>query len=304
MNHPPILNENIRDRIGFGCVKLSVMPTLQSALSILEAAFAGGIGYFDTAPIYGGGYSEKILGKFARNKRDRITITTKFGLFPSGAHSMPPSLALPLNFIRKKIRKAPPATASAPPADASATGIPAVSPVLAADAPPASPAEYRLITKDYIKKSLDFSLSNLGTDHIDNYLLHEGLPSFLDEEALFFLTELKSRGVVSNIGVAAARHNYTGIENSFSNLWDIIQYEYQPGHATAGEPWLPGKRHILHSILKDRTCPDPSIPDQCRAGWQLAQCLRTTNAWKVLFSTSRPQNLYKNVDCLNRYSLG
>jgi aryl-alcohol dehydrogenase-like predicted oxidoreductase len=298
MTPPPILNDNIRDRIGFGCVKLSVMPTLQSALSILEAAFAGGIGYFDTAPIYGGGYSEKILGKFARNKRDRITITTKFGLFPTGVHSLPPSLALPLNFIRKKIRKTLPASA-APPGPASPAPEPSPTP----ERSPV-PAEYRLITKDHIKRSLDFSLSNLGTDHIDNYLLHEGLPSFLDDEALFFLTELKSRGVVSNIGIAAAHHNYTRIENGPSDLWNIIQYEYRPGHAAVGEPWLPGKRHILHSILKDGPCPDPSIPARCRAGWQLAQCLRTTDAWKVLFSTSRQQNLYMNIDCLNQYIPG
>jgi aryl-alcohol dehydrogenase-like predicted oxidoreductase len=47
-----------------------------------DAAIASGIGFFDTAEIYGFGKSEKLLGRFARESGAAISIATKFFPYP------------------------------------------------------------------------------------------------------------------------------------------------------------------------------------------------------------------------------
>lgn len=51
-----------------------------SIQKLLEGAIDLGIATFDTAPIYGFGQSEKMLGKYLRAKRDKIQIITKGGV--------------------------------------------------------------------------------------------------------------------------------------------------------------------------------------------------------------------------------
>lgn len=57
------------------------------AVTILRTAYEGGIRFFDTAPSYGEGRAEEILGKLAREVgRDQVKIATKVGFreAPSG----------------------------------------------------------------------------------------------------------------------------------------------------------------------------------------------------------------------------
>ncbi|MBA3065000.1 aldo/keto reductase, partial [bacterium] len=51
------------------------------SLAVMDAAFRAGVNLFDTAPFYGFGRSEKIVGEFiAANKiRKKIIISTKLG---------------------------------------------------------------------------------------------------------------------------------------------------------------------------------------------------------------------------------
>src|SRR5581483_8606772 len=69
--------------LGFGGATLgdarAAIPEAQSVLTI-EAAYAAGIGYFDTAPWYGTGKSEHRLGSVLRTKpRDTFVLSTKVG---------------------------------------------------------------------------------------------------------------------------------------------------------------------------------------------------------------------------------
>jgi len=45
-----------------------------------EAALARGINFIDTAPVYGFGRAEKILGRLLRQKRENVVLATKVGL--------------------------------------------------------------------------------------------------------------------------------------------------------------------------------------------------------------------------------
>ncbi len=70
-------------RLGFGASGLGTLYRDVSdgeAQATLEAAYAGGMRYFDTAPLYGHGLSELRLGRFLRGvPRSDLTVSTKVG---------------------------------------------------------------------------------------------------------------------------------------------------------------------------------------------------------------------------------
>lgn len=91
-------------QLGFGCVSLSSHRSIKNALTLLDKAYEMGITYFDTAPLYGQGFSEKILGKFLANKRNRVTVATKVGLSPVSEKNIPINIALLLNNYKRKLK--------------------------------------------------------------------------------------------------------------------------------------------------------------------------------------------------------
>jgi aryl-alcohol dehydrogenase-like predicted oxidoreductase len=56
----------------------------EDAQRIVEQALDSGCNFFDTAPGYGGGRSETLLGQALKPVRERVTICTKFGHNPDG----------------------------------------------------------------------------------------------------------------------------------------------------------------------------------------------------------------------------
>ena len=84
INKRKIGNTNIEvSELGFGCAPLGGWPVAvsdQDANLSLETAWIKGIRYFDTAPLYGSGMSEKRLGNFLqKQKREDFVISTKVG---------------------------------------------------------------------------------------------------------------------------------------------------------------------------------------------------------------------------------
>lgn len=71
-----------RARLGFGTSGLGSRVGRRKALRLLEAAYDAGIRHFDTAPPYGAGEAEAIMGEFLRSNPAGVTVTTKFGLEP------------------------------------------------------------------------------------------------------------------------------------------------------------------------------------------------------------------------------
>ena len=60
----------------------------KTAFAIMEKAVEKGIDFFDTADVYGGGRSEKLIGRFLQQSGTNIRVATKFGrgsgVFPDG----------------------------------------------------------------------------------------------------------------------------------------------------------------------------------------------------------------------------
>jgi aryl-alcohol dehydrogenase-like predicted oxidoreductase len=77
--------------LGMGCAALGNLYAPLSdgdAQAALEAATAGGVRFFDTAPYYGHGLSETRLGAFLAGQSSRSILSTKVGR--SLAHGEPP----------------------------------------------------------------------------------------------------------------------------------------------------------------------------------------------------------------------
>jgi len=79
MHNKKIIREIDRARVIFGFgPKIKVIKNNTQRLSILENAYNKGFRIFETAPIYGFGLSERLLGEFIKKKK--IKIITKFGI--------------------------------------------------------------------------------------------------------------------------------------------------------------------------------------------------------------------------------
>ena len=174
-------------RFGYGAANLGNLYRALSddeAWAILEGAWAAGVRYFDTAPHYGLGLSERRLGSFLATKpRDEFVLSTKVGRVlkrianESGALDLDNDFAVRTDFTRIW--------------DFSADGI---------------------------RRSLDSSLERLGMDRVDILFLHDPEKYSLDvadEQAYPALIELREDGLVSAVGVGSM--SVPALERAASN---------------------------------------------------------------------------------------
>lgn len=156
--------------VGLGTSQLGNLYTEtsdQDAADVIDAAWRGGIRYFDTAPHYGLGLSERRLGPLLQQyPRDEYILSTKVGrlLAPNPGGSGQPDtegFAVPATHIR----------------------------------------EWDL-SRDGIRRSVDESLARLGLDRIDIAYLHD--PDDMEDEAvrtaLPALVELRDEGILRAVG--------------------------------------------------------------------------------------------------------
>jgi len=112
------------------------------AFATLDAAWEGGIRYFDTAPHYGLGLAEERLGAFLRDKpRDEYIVSTKVGrlLEPNDAYSGGRDLESGFDVPDRLVRRFDPTLAG-------------------------------------VRRSLEDSLERMGLDRVDILYLHDPRP--------------------------------------------------------------------------------------------------------------------------------
>src|SRR5699024_7019475 len=158
-------------QVGFGAAGVSTLYSAisdEQAAATLEAAWAGGIRYFDVAPHYGLGLAERRLGAALANKpRQEYVVSTKVG--------------------RLLVPRIPPA-----PRDDDLFEV---------------PGDKRRVW-DFslagIRHSIEDSLTRMGIGHLDVAYLHDpdvsGVPRAL-ECALTAWLQLREEGGVSAVGV-------------------------------------------------------------------------------------------------------
>jgi aryl-alcohol dehydrogenase-like predicted oxidoreductase len=161
--------------IGFGGASLTSMQSLNEVIALLDLSYDLGIRHFDTAPVYGNGYSEVIYGKFLKGKRNNVFLVSKFGLGNSSKlFPLFTSLLIRLNYIRRQFASA----------DDLKNHI------------------NSSVLKNFTAKigakplihSIESSLKSLKTDHLNALMLHEALPVNLTDESIYELLKLKESG--------------------------------------------------------------------------------------------------------------
>lgn len=174
-------------RIGFGCGRLRGGVEEPNSRRLVEAALESGIRYFDTAPAYGGGASERILGKSLRGLRGEVELCTKVGLMGS-----PPAAGAQLRAL-------------------ALTALRAVLPVSAlqrlkprpqgAGQAAQKPREYGNFDVTLIRSSVARSLQELQTEYVDCLMLHEPRPTDPAPPAAQCLASLVGEGRARRLGV-------------------------------------------------------------------------------------------------------
>jgi len=65
---------------GLGCNNFGMRIDEAASRAVVNAAIDAGVTHFDTADLYGGTLSEKILGRALGSRRDDVVVATKFGM--------------------------------------------------------------------------------------------------------------------------------------------------------------------------------------------------------------------------------
>lgn len=75
----------------------------QTAITTVHAALDAGINYIDTAPSYGNGNSESIIGEATEHRRDQFTLATKVGYRNLSAQEVTASVEASLRRLRTDV---------------------------------------------------------------------------------------------------------------------------------------------------------------------------------------------------------
>jgi D-threo-aldose 1-dehydrogenase len=224
--------------LGFGGAPIGNLGgevTAEDADAVLAASWQGGIRYFDTAPHYGLGLSERRMGEALRRRaRDEFCLSTKVGRILEPV-SNPLGLSDTQGF---------------------SVGL-----------------DHRRrwdFSRDGVRRSLDSSLQRLGLDRIDVVLVHDPDDHWPEasSQAIPALVELRDQGVIRAVGVGI---NQSAMAARFVRETDIdvvmIAGRYSLLDQTALAELLPAAQEhgvgviaagIFNSGLLARYHPDPN----------------------------------------------
>lgn len=192
--------------LGFGCAPVMGKVSKSHALRAMAQAFDLGVTHFDVARSYGFGRAEGVLGSFIKGRRDKVTVTSKFGV-------VPPQLSFR-------------AQALIPVARALTSLLPQLKAKLKTKS--GQMLAQRDFSVGYARQCLDQSLTALATDYIDIYLVHEPDLELLGDpaELIEFLEASVNAGKIRRWGIAY--QSVADYEWARALGGDVIQFE---GHA-------------------------------------------------------------------------
>lgn len=218
---------------------------MRESVALVEAALALGIRHFDTAPSYGLGASEDVLGVSLSGCRD-VTIATKVGigrrkgaLLKSWARRIAKPMMGAVPGLRSRLGRL---TASS------------------------GPSQFR---REAMRASVLESLRRLGRESVTAILLHElSLPALgvgaLDEVASWL-----------DVGFSSAVGSGTGAGGAnLVGFGEIAQYRWEPSYHARTSKW-----RIQHGILRRPVPAAPCNSEQASAFRELGRESRDPGAW-------------------------
>lgn len=233
MRKVKLANDIHSSALGFGCAPILGAIGSKKAQRALEVAFESGIIHFDLARSYGFGEAERFVGKVMKGRRDKIVITSKFGI----AANWKAKLLKPAKPLVRLLKK----------------NKPPVLPVKAdivepANATGADRFHDRIpLRGENMRLSLERSLKELQTDYVDYFLVHEPPHAIADfEELEATAAALKDEGKIRAWGLAYVRSK-EHIHREYLDRFDLLQFDNAPG--AHGYDNVVAKRGLLPNIM-------------------------------------------------------
>jgi hypothetical protein len=222
--------------LGFGTSGLHGGWARRESLRLLAACREQGIRHIDTAPLYGLGCAEEIVGEFLAGCHEPMTVTTKYGLFPARHRRLWETarfLARPIASRAPKIKRLLLSALSRRAAAASASASPRDGP--------------GIFTAAAVRASLENSLRLLRRHRVDVFLLHEALPSDLSDELRRALEDMATAGKIGTWGLGSARQKLLGAMEAPRATFPVLQFDF----GVAGGPLAaaPCSMAITHGAL-------------------------------------------------------
>jgi methylglyoxal reductase len=165
----------------------------QDAERAIHAALDAGINFIDTAPAYGFGRSEEIVGQALAGRRDRVVLATKCGLVWDKEKG---------EFYFYSDDKHP-----------------------VSDAGHATRRVYKCLSRASLQQECEQSLRRLQTDHIDLYQPHWQESATPIAETMDTLLKLKKQGKIRAIGICNASRDHIEQYRTVGPL-DVVQNRY------------------------------------------------------------------------------
>jgi hypothetical protein len=214
-------------RIGFGCGRLRGGVEESHSRRLLDTALDCGIRYFDTAPSYGGGASERILGQGLRGLRNQVQLCTKVGL----AGSTPTAAATLRALIFTTMRTILPDSALGKLKNARRVQTRTIP----------TERKYGNFDVNSTRSSVQQSLERLETEYLDCLMLHEPRVSDPTQEVAQLLGELVREGKAVRLGVGT----YAQLDD-LPAYGDVAQFAIGPAVFTSS-----GSRTLIgHGLLR------------------------------------------------------
>lgn len=261
--------------LGYGSANFGRSVNRKRALFLLETAYDSGINYFDTAPLYGFGRAEGHVGHFARGKRERVVLATKFGLEARSSLSAGALRAIASRTRRKFQRSRP---ESSPSNNDVARKVP--------------------YTVGALEKSIEGSLRTLDTDYIDVLILHEPqIAEATEKSFLESLASLRERAIVRYIGVSGPPERVLAIAQQAGDVIDVLQSSPE----LLDRSLHPQKARIIHSVfvtaLRQREGSDETRGQtEIERGVLLRRAVRKNEDGVTLIGSLNPLHIRENVE--------
>jgi aryl-alcohol dehydrogenase-like predicted oxidoreductase len=210
----------ISQRLGFGCGRLKGGAEKANALRLVHAALDLGLRYFDTAPPYGLGASESVLGDALKGRPENVVVATKAGL----ARPASPGLMQTARAIVKPLARWVPGLRQA---------------VLKGMAQRAPVGNFGV---EFIARSFVTSLQQLQRERLDFLLLHEAHSSDQLEPLQALLDRCVARGQLGAYGSSTGE-----AKNQLVHFGSVLQYRCP----APGAEWTPvAPCDVLHGAFR------------------------------------------------------
>lgn len=255
-------------RIGFGCARVYGGHETKASARLIEAALTAGIRHFDTAPSYGFGESESVLGELLAGLPD-VTIGTKIGLpRPDSAIAKRP-LGIAYRRMLRPVLSHFPSLKSRLLQVVNRSSTNEVSAVVR-----------RKLSDDEVLRGLEDSMKRLKRSFVDLYLLHEPDQFALTDELLELFHKLQHDRVIGAFGLAYGR-----VANASPEFGTIIQSQH-----TDTLPELSDRGHtrIFHGVLRHSWHEARRRKGDRSPTEYLEKVLGTNRDAAVIFSASSP----------------